>query len=191
MFSDGAPALRQGAILRDVPFTVIDAAELGLLLTPECDLVQDKAVTALFVYLVPASEFIRGLAEGHEKFKDGDSGNLVGSPSKDARNSFLDKIRRIQENNSPRYHWIDQLPDGAGPFVADFQFLACVPLETVTNLPVAANLADPFRSAVPARYAAYAGRVGTPDLDEAALLNYRQSQLDAIFPVNVPPPQVA
>jgi hypothetical protein len=180
VFSEQPPSLAQGAILRDVPFPIVDSLGLGVLLTPECDLAQDKAETGLLVLLADAQELFVEMARSSTALLDAD-GNFVSNPSKNAEGTLKGRIRDVQLNRTPRYHWLDALPTAGGPFVADFQFLTCLAIEEVQRLEVVGNLADPFRSSIATRYAAYAGRVGIPDPDLGVLEAWRDSTFESTF----------
>ena len=184
MYSNEQLSWRQGAVATRVPFSVLDEERPGVLLTPECDLQQAKAITVLFVALFEATELIMELVSsdwvGLGLFQDGE---FMTSASNGKRRQLDDRMKQMQRNQFQRYHWLDAFPGVNGPLIADFQFISCLPSEFLRTIAPAAMLADPYRSELPARYAAYAGRIGTPDPEEARLATWRQGLLDANFPL--------
>lgn len=180
MFREGATELCQGAVIQGALFPILDQREFGVLLTPECDLAQGKADTVLLVAAFQFDDFVGQMAFGDPRFQD-DEGQLTRTPSKAALNSLRDKLAAIQRNTVPRYHWLERIPHGAGPFVVDFQYLSCLVRAEADAFVVIANLDDPYRSAVPARYASYAGRIGVPDPDRSTLDEARSEVLKVMF----------
>ncbi len=180
MYVDGAQSWRQGSVANDVPFSVLDGFCRAVLLTPECDLQQQKAATAAFIALFEAPNVVLGLVADEWTT----IGAVSGAPtSRGRRREIDDRIRRLQRHQFPRYHWLDAPPGTDSPLVADFQFLTCVPLEFLDELTPLAALDDPFRAELAARYASYMGRIGTPDGNEAASETWRSQFLDAHFPL--------
>lgn len=180
MYREGTSELRQGSVIEEVPFPILDQREFGVLLTPECDLVQGKADTVLLVAAFRFNELAGEMAFRDPRFQ-GAEGQLSRAPSRAALDSLKDKLAAIQRNTVPRYHWLDQIPDGPGPFVVDFQYLSCLVRAEADDFVVIANLDDPYRSALPARYASYAGRIGVPDPDGTTLDNIRSALLGTMF----------
>lgn len=175
MYSRDPARFTQGAIVRNVLFTVTDSSEYGFLLTPECDLEQEKAETVVFVAVFDAlllfQDFARGIAGLTET-----SGAFVANP-RDGSGRLRDKISDIQNQRVQRYHWLQPLPGTDMPLVADFQYLSCLSTDSARTLSVIANIVDPVRAAVATRYAAYVGRIGVDDPDKDA----QKAWLDSAF----------
>ena len=91
------------------------------------------------------------------------------------------KITDIAKQKLPRYHWFTPLEAGGRPFIADFQNTSSLNIHELENLKIVAALASPFREQVPARYAAYMGRVGTPDFSADQLSQWANTAVDALF----------
>lgn len=158
-----------------------------MLLTPECDLQQGKAVTVVFVALFNAEELVMELvASDWAGIGLVEDGKYLTSASNSKRKQLDERIKQLQRHHFQRYHWLDEFAGSNGPLVADFQFLSCLPSEFLNTAAPDAMLADPYRSELPARYAAYVGRIGTPDPEEARLAAWRQGLLDTKFPLTVP-----
>jgi hypothetical protein len=95
------------------------------------------------------------------------------------------RIRQLQEllrnnrqgNQSERFFFLPgalSLPD----LVVDFQQLVTLRREHMRGLERLASLDSPFAEALLARFARYFGRLGTPDLDVAVLLQRLQAVTD-------------
>lgn len=180
VYSDGPPRFAQGVVARDVLFTVSDTYEYGLLITPECDLDQDKASALLFVALFDALWMYQSHARGISALVDS-SGNFVHNPS-EGRGKPRDFISNIQLHKHQRYYWLDPLPGADAPLIADFQYVSCVPVGDAQSLSLVANVVDPVRAAVATRYAAYVGRIGVDDPDKDALRAWLDSAFTRTFP---------
>lgn len=189
MYRDSFQAhLDQCVILRDIYFYSLDATRLGLVLTPACDIAQSKAVYVQVCALFPAWEFISSLLRNDWSnigALDG-KGNLrpLAELSNSKKSDLLGKIKQLVGQRFPRYHWFAPFPGDSEPLVGDFQNVTSLPVAEVAKLEVVAELLSPYREQVPARYAAYMGRVGTPDFEDTSIQQWIQSGMKQIFPVS-------
>jgi CheY-like chemotaxis protein len=126
--------------------------EYWLLLTPSCDLEQDKAEFALLAACTPLSD--------RKEFSDWQA-----DPSKGNRESLLNFLRN---NRGERFFFLPAAVDFPD-LVVDFQRLKSPRCEELTS-PPKASLDEPFAGAMLARFARYVGRLGTPDLDVELVL---------------------
>jgi CheY-like chemotaxis protein len=127
-----------------------------LLLTPTCDLHQNKAEYVVMAQCLPAAEHpdVRSWSErGNADDKAAMKGLLTQKTGgQDDRDLFLPGVLR--------------LPD----LVADLQRVTNVPRADLDALEQVASLDSPFAEAVVSRFIRYFGRVGTPDLDSDFLI---------------------
>jgi hypothetical protein len=137
-----------------------------VLLTPSCDLVQEKAEWVLMARCVPLEE-----QEEYQSWKNG-----LPSPSNKKTNELKDLLRNNrQKGQKERFYF---LPGALTllDLVVDFQQLVIQPLERLRperteRLELLASLDSPFAEALLAQFARYFGRLGTPDLDLEVTLN--------------------
>jgi DNA-binding response OmpR family regulator len=139
-----------------------------IVLTPTCDLVQNKAEKVLLARCIPLNETIEHLTwidqpEGKAKAALTD---LIG----DNRKRFGDGSKSVQPE---RYKYLP------GTFfvndsVVDFQDVVTVPITSITDptqFKRVACLASPFAEALLGKFTRYFGRLGTPDISRSAVLD--------------------
>lgn len=165
-----ATDLDQSVLVEGVYFHALDEVRLGIVLTPACDFAQHKVELALVCAMVDAWELIAALLPGDWR-KMGltrEDGTLISKEEfgSTKRKTFENQVNQLMNQRFPRYHWLPPLPGTGSPLVADFQTLASVPVLELQTLPRLAAVESPFREEIPARYAAYVGRVGTPDISD-------------------------
>lgn len=165
----------QGVILHDVYFYSSDAKHYGLVLTPTCDFAHDKVEAVQLCALRPAWDVIRDLLS--------DEWASLNPPSSSGKIKDLrSRIESIVKNKLPRYHWFAPLPNTEVPLIGDFQYITSLQFEEAKNLGIVAELVSPYREQVPARYAAYMGRVGTPDYETASVESWINTSMMVLFP---------
>lgn len=165
-----AKDLDQSVVLEGVYFHALDELEHGIVLTPACDFAQQKVELALVCALVDAWELVAALFE-HDWRNVGltrEDGSLISMDELGStkRKKFENQVNQLMNQRFPRYHWLSPLPGTTSPLVADFQTLASVPVRELSDLTRVAAIESPYREEIPARYAAYVGRVGTPDISD-------------------------
>jgi hypothetical protein len=135
-----ASEVDQGVILDSVFFYGLQTDCAALVLTPTCDFAQQKAEFIQLCAARTASEFFGAIAKRANEF-----------------------LEQLMTQRFPRYHWLVPLPGTTVPLILDFQSVQSVPWEFLEQARIVGQLVSPYREQVPARYAAYMGRVGTPD----------------------------
>ncbi len=164
MYTSNLPSrIDQSVVLRDIYFYGLDRKEFGFVLTPTptCDFAQDKAELIHLCAMFTAASVIEQLRKT--------------TWEKLAPKELKNQIKQFITQRLPRYHFFAPLPGMVVPLLADFQVITSLPLRELESLEIVAELESPFREQVPARYAAYMGRVGTPDFlaeDAAKWLNF-------------------
>jgi hypothetical protein len=138
-----------------------------VLLTPSCDLVsgREKAELVLLVRCLPLTEQVE-----YQQWRDG-----LPTPSRTINGKLQDLVRNNRrDSQSERFYFLPgalSLPD----LVVDFQQLVTLQREHMGGLERLASLYSPFAEALLARFTRYFGRLGTPDLDVAVLLQRLQA----------------
>lgn len=124
-----------------------------MLLTPSCDLAQNKAAHVLLAACEPLEERPEFIAWSHE-----------------FSNSKMGPLKQLLRNaGSDRYAFLPGVLEVPN-LVADLQRLRMIPCESLGDLTPIASLDSPFAEALVGRFARFWGRIGTPDLDVDALL---------------------
>ena len=110
----------------------------------------------------------------HQQWRDG-----LPTPSRTSVRKLQDLLRNNrQDSQSERFFFLPgalSLPD----LVVDFQQLAALQREHLGGLERLASLDSPFAEALLARFTRYFGRLGTPDLDVAVLLQRLRTVISA------------
>lgn len=159
----------QGVIVATSLFAAYYPGSAALILTPRCDIAQDKAD---FLTLCAVAD--PGVVLDRDEWKD------IGQK----RNQLS---LMIQQRHA-RWHWLepfDGYPQGA---IADFQLLASVAPDAMKDVHILTGLASPWREHVNSRYAGYAGRVGVPDVPRNAINEQRDAILRSLPTAESPIP---
>lgn len=123
-----------------------------ILLTPSCDIAQDKAEKALLALCKPLNEFP-------------ECGDWLQAPSSNTKKKLKNLLTNNRKDGQPeRYHCLPAALVIPG-LVVDFQQLITLPRNQLDTLTRIASLDSPFAEALMSRFVRYFGRLGTPDLD--------------------------
>ena len=131
-----------------------------IVLTPTCDFEQDKADFALLARCKRLEQM--------QAFQD-----VAGN--EDASNTKRRALRDFMSNATLRRHYLPaafDIPD----LVVDFQDLRTIPRNDLDSMTPKAALDSPFAQELQSRFAAYFGRIGTPDLDWNGLITAIQGR---------------
>ncbi|NPV28482.1 MAG: response regulator [Firmicutes bacterium] len=134
-----------------------------VLLTPTCDIWQDKAERILLAFCRPLED-----SKEYRKWLD-----RLPDPSKDVDNEFR---KLLADGQSERYMFLPgaiKLPH----LIVDFQQLVSVPYEQLTQMERVASLDSPFAGKLLTRFVRYYGRQGAPDLDVDVITELLRNQL--------------
>lgn len=156
---------RMGDIIRGLQNIDGDVDSLYIILTPSCDLVEDrvKADNVVLAECVPLQDF--------QEYK-----NWIKRDTGAARKKLLNLLRsRPDKGQEDRYHYLPaawQTPD----LIVDLQRIKYISYGRLEKCTKMASLDSPFSEALANRFNRYIGRVGTPDLDfDAALDRMREA----------------
>jgi hypothetical protein len=186
VYAETAPdRVDQSVIIGALYFYAVDEHFPAAILTPACDFEQSKAELVTACALVEAWALISSLVTNdwaNQGFVT-DSGLVVplADLSKGKLKTYRERVSRLIKNQYPRYHWLAPLPGSRTPLVADFQLISALPVDELADARLIAILASPFREELPARYAAYMSRVGTPDHASETVEAWLDASLQAVF----------
>jgi hypothetical protein len=165
----------QGDIVRDIEYGE-SSAELAVLITPQCDIVHDKADFLLFILSSEFKDSFQKIIDPNRKLSEDHLKGLIEL----SRNKLFDILNNIihhlQGATSYRFYYLPEYRDiniSIDHKYLDFQRILTVSREILDSWKEKriANINDPFRSQIMSRYISYVGRIGTPDYEEAQVLN--------------------
>jgi hypothetical protein len=168
----------QGCIISPCFFDATGDDHRAIILTPTCDIENDKAVYVIAVALYPFTSIISVLLDGSWrdiKYEGGGEPRLELTPRQ--REQLSKKIKQLMANEFPRYHWLDPIEVGEEAYICDFQLLTSLRADEVYDMPVLAYLDSEWLEQVPARFVAYQGRIGTPNRN----INAHEPYVDLII----------
>jgi hypothetical protein len=185
-----AAAIDQGVILQEAYFWADDESYPAFVLTPTCDFHQANKCDYVLVCAAHRDDSLKELLTGvlGNSLKKQD-GSPFTPPLTDAqRKPIAGRIKsELMQLRAPRYHFLPPIPGTASPILLDFQLVQSAMLPELANVPIIAQLASPFREQIPARYAAYMGRVGTEDFTNAEMTTWADAIIDMLFPHQASP----
>ena len=148
----------QGALVRTTEFNDEYDARLAVVLTPECDLAQEKAEFVSLAGVGCSEEVLVRLAKQRSQ-----TGEALSDP---AKTRVKDNVGNMVDGRDYRWYFLkptDEIPElSLGGFI-DFQLIKALPVAKVLTLDVITELDMPWKHEMAARYAAFAGRIGTPE----------------------------
>lgn len=160
--------LDQGDILVRLPLQSYlpwsdDIKQPLVIVTPACDLAQDKTDFHRLCVLYPLPHLLHiigkgtGLIEEHWKGAE--------PLSKNKWKEVHEKLKKAIKNAWPRYHFLPSAPGFfETDYIIDFEVLATVRLGDLRVEDRHARMNSPFKQELIQRLAAYMMRIGTPDL---------------------------
>lgn len=156
---------RMGDIIRGLQNIDGDVDSLYIILTPSCDLVEDrvKADNVVLAECVPLQDF--------QEYN-----NWMEKDTRATKTKLLSLLRsRPDKGQEDRYHYLPaawQTPD----LIVDLQRIKHISYDGLEKCTKVASLDSPFSEALANRFNRYIGRVGTPDLDfDSALDRMREA----------------
>lgn len=171
---DAEPYVEQSAIYQDVPFVAQERFKsLGIVLSAQCDIERFTDNSYLLVARIQPIAGAFGLWLEEEKgYTEAEIlGDTPVDPVKKKRRRVCEKFAKTYlRNKVVKYYF---LPELLGVVDASFvccEITQCIQVKEIEKLKKVCVLRSPFREAVPAHYAAYIGRVGTPVFKKDDLL---------------------
>lgn len=155
--------VQQSAIYKEVCFSCINEKIFGIVLTPACDIFWQKADYVKMAGLIPAEYIFEQWLKKNEYTDEQIAGIMP------LRNEG--KVRKMHNrftewyigNREIRYHFLPSYKTTFSHSFIDFQLVESFDADDVKRLEKIGVLKSPWRESVPARYAAYRGRVGTKE----------------------------
>lgn len=154
---EGDPALLAGALVHG---TVKGEEGHFVLLTPSCDMYQNKAEWIVLAKCEPLLK--REELTKRKTLEDGKKEKLSGQKR--------GALQAVLDNKLARHFFLPavfELP----ALIVDFQHLVGCTSEELGSMKHVGSLDSPFAEALVARFTHYFGRIGTPDIDTIAILN--------------------
>lgn len=158
----------QGDVFTNIPFPAIEANVNAVLITPTCDIEQNKAFFLKFVAAILPYVVVSTIAVG---VGIEESALTSGEPLKQKQADRL--IKGIRNNATgnllPRFYLLTEYSNTIPASYLDFQRVFVVPYLQVINEYLdkrTARILSPWREDIVARYSGYSMRVGTPDYSE-------------------------
>lgn len=171
--ADEQAGIDQGDVFSGIYFPAIDTRVNAVVITPTCDLVQNKAHFIKFVSTVPLELVIKIIADsigiGESSFR---SENQI---SRTKHRNILKVLRRNTTGDFlPRYYLLPKYEEILLPSYLDFQRVFVLPYlqvkeEYQDNRVV--KISTPWRESITSQYAGYSMRIGTPDYTDDELNN--------------------
>ena len=157
--SDDTAPIDQSNIFDNIRFEALGLNLKGVLVTPACDIAQDKTS---FFHFCPLRNFELLFPTILEKELNYDIEELKKDLSKTKKEKIIKKLTDYIGNNVVRYHWLGELPTDKNYWYIDYQITSCLKMENVTIDDRIAILKSPLKESVINQYSTYMGRVGLP-----------------------------
>lgn len=154
--------IEQSAIYRGVLFPCIKKKIVAIVLTPVCDIYQDKADFIRMAGFIPAERIFEKWVE---KKYDYTPEQIIGvTPLKNQQKvekTHTNFAKDLLGQKEIRYHFVPSYENKFPHSFVDFQLVESFSPSDVRRFDKAAVMKSPWKESILARYAAYCGRVGT------------------------------
>lgn len=183
---------QQGDIVSDVDFNG-QKVDLAVLITPQCDIVQNNADFFLFVLTADfKNSFLKIVDPNYNLDEDEIKGLMELSKSrlKEIISNIIHHFHGVYAN---RFYYLPPnniTSESFDPYYLDFQRIITIPEEVLDSWKEkrAVTIDDPFRAQILSRYISYVGRIGTPEYTKDEIfrlldfsdLNFRQEDFEVI-----------
>lgn len=183
---------QQGDIVSDVDFSS-QKVDLAVLITPQCDIVQNNADFFLFVLTADfKNSFLKIVDPNYNLDEDQIKGLMELSKSK-LKEIISNIIHHFHGVNANRFYYLPPnniTSESFDPYYLDFQRIITIPEEVLDSWKEkrAVTIDDPFRAQILSRYISYVGRIGTPEYTKDEIfelldfsdLSFRQEDFEVI-----------
>jgi len=152
----------QSAIYEKVHFIPLKEDSPAIVLTPVCDIGTkgaDCLTVARIIPIKPVFEFFLYKSGLTEEEIMGIS-VIKGDTKRNLHSTFQDQYLK---NRTARYHFLPGLKGVIDNSFVSFEMIQTIHYDELKKIKKIAVLKSPWRESVPARYAAYCLRIGTPD----------------------------
>lgn len=165
---DSSAPIDQGDIFCDLYFAAVDSRTNAIVITPTCDLVQDKAHFIKLVVVVPLEKVVKIIADSvginEELFHSGKE-----ITHKQTNNILKALDRNIDGSFLPRFYFISEFEGIFTHSYVDLQQVFVIPKIQLYSDYIdsrIAKLKSPWREQIVAQYSGYSMRVGVPQYSE-------------------------
>jgi len=149
-----------------VPWWIDDKEYPVVILTPTCDLIQQKADHHRIGILEPFPLFFLRISREIVGSDDIDFSNISAKQKK----RIEDKLRRAIKNSWPRYHF---MPNDNNLIktdrIIDFEVIFSIPIEDISENLRIARIRSPHKEELVHRYSHHTMRIGTPDIEQSKI----------------------
>lgn len=164
--------IEQSAIYLNVSFECVNENSPAIILSSQCDLMPHSPQSyILLARLVPVAEiFLYWLESMNDYSEDEIFGNIpIASNKKKRKGIILDFCKMYLRGHTFGYYYLPEIEGKIEHSLVCFEITKCVSMQEIDDKEKLCVLKSPFREAVPARFAAYMGRIGTPQYQEEYL----------------------
>ncbi len=152
--------LGQCDIIDEIFFSGVDTNLIGILITPVCDIEQDKVDHFNLCAVLPFEDFF--FKKIQEECKVDKSTFFAPTLSNGKTKEIVKFLKKILNNQYPRYHFIGLIPEVDGLWYIDYQLIQSVHINNESKLKknILANILSPLKESIYVRFSNYLGRVG-------------------------------
>lgn len=156
----------QGDILHPIEYHLFENPVMGIILSPRCDIEQEKVDYLKFAIVIPADGILRQKQEYIDWISNRTPDEISGKDT--VKPTGSNKIYRVFKKyifnqNIGRFYYLIPF-ENYGYLAIDFQAIWTLKQEQITDADVIAQMQTPDREDMLQSYVGYAGRVGTEDL---------------------------
>ncbi len=158
----------QGSVLDGVDWGLGESNPLSIVLSNECDLINDKASYIVVAALVSAKTTIINSKEYISRIEGYNRGE-VGKDKWKKLKDFIDGY--IYNKGITRYFFINPRPILEAPFLfVDFQHITSIPFIECKDLETIAQLPSPYKEQMMVQFASYTARIPVDRDEDTSLI---------------------
>jgi len=153
--------IEQSQIFKNIPFSAVGRDLYGILMTPICDIAQNKTNFCSFCPVLPFDQLFNKLIEDQLNIT---AEEYLKDFSKTKEKRIKDSLDPIIKGKVYQYHWIGVIPNLSGKWYIDYTLTECLNLSQIESLKQnrVGKLISPYKESVITKYSAYLGRIGLP-----------------------------
>lgn len=145
-----------------------------IVLTPTCDIINEKFEHHRVSLLIPIEELVVKLAR--KKYH-----NTERIKEHCRKNGFKGDILNVLKNKVDRYHFLPSAANGlSSPKIIDFELIASIPRQQLLSRTFHCRLKSPFKENLIHRYSSHTMRIGVQNVDEDYLNTLISDQVEAL-----------
>lgn len=171
--TDAQSEINQGDVFSDIYFPPLDIPVNAVVITPTCDILQNKARFIKFISSVSLEFVIKIIADSV-----GIRQSSFHSESRISGKQHENILKFLRQNTTgnflPRYYLMPKYKEILPALYLDFQRIFVIPYQQVKEEYQdnrVAKICTPWRESIASQYAGYSMRIGTPDYSNNQLNN--------------------